>query len=348
MALPFAAIALAYDAVSRHDWTGTANAALSARVDSIVWGTPGVSVVSELYPPIASIVAIIVPGGALGLGLAGSFVAGLTLQLVLQSMKRKHFAAPIRAVFAVTLAATPAFAYLVTTNLEAALGLMFFGLGMLDLVRFVTYANTQAGFRAGILFACSAFSDSTGLFTALIAAATGALIIQSRPGARLANAVVVVFPTLALLGALSLLGMAFGGGPLGMIRGTLEWDPQRAQEYAQAVLMMPEGLLYFAPTLLMLATAIVLRHTGVGLVAALLTGMTGLAFIVGLTPPGTAGNNFVMMMLLAVAVVPTATTRGHAALVIATSLLLWVAGWTSSLHLQAIHTWLGVFAGGIS
>ena len=85
-------------------------------------------------------------------------------------MKRKQFQPGVRIVFTLTLALSPAFAYIVTTNFEAALGLMFFGLGMIDLVRFVTYANTQAGFRAGILFACSAFSDSTGFFAAIVRA----------------------------------------------------------------------------------------------------------------------------------------------------------------------------------
>jgi hypothetical protein len=345
IALPYVLIAVWFDIAANHDWSGTANAALAARVADISWDTPGVSVISELYPPITSLVALIIPGGAFGLAIAGCLVAGLTLQLVIQSMQRKGFRGPVRAVFALTLALTPAFAYTVTTNFESAVGLMFFGLGMIDLVRFVTYANTQAGFRAGILFACSAFSDSTGLFTAIVAAAAGTLIIQSRQGARFANAVVVIFPTIALLGALVLLGIAFGGGPLAMIRGDLAWDPVRAEGYAAAVLS-PAGLLYLAPTILVLLTAIALRYTGVGLVAVLLTAMTGLAFIVGLTPPGTAGNNYIMMLLLAVAIVPTPTTRGHVVLTVATSVLLFAAGWASSYQLEAIRHWATVLTGG--
>ncbi len=344
IAVFYAILVVWYDAASGHDWSGTANAALAERVDDLAWDEPGVAVISQLYPPISSIIAVVIPGGALGLGIAGAVVAGVTLQLVIQSMQRKGFRPWLRIVLAATLALSPAYSYIVTTSFEATLGLMFFGLGMIDLVRFVTYANTQAGFRAGILFACSAFSDTTGLFAALLAAFAGTLIIQSRPGARLANAVVVVFPTVALTGALALLGIAFGAGPLAMIRGDLHWDTARAEAYVQS-LLAPAGLLYLAPTLLVLAGAIALGYTGVGLVAVLLTAMTALAFILGLTPPGTAGNNFVMMLLLAVAVVPTATTLRNALLTCAISVLLYAAGLAGALQQSAIVSWMRTFGG---
>lgn len=345
IATPYIALALWFDAASGHHWAGTANQALAERVDGIAWGSPTANVLSSLYPPISSIVAIVVPGGALGLGIVGALIAGLTIQLVVQSLQRKHFPPAVRAVFAVTLALSPAYGYIVTTNFEAALGLMFFGLGMIDLVRFVTYANTQAGFRAGILFACSAFSDATGLFAAIVAAFAGVLIIQSRAGARWANAVVVVFPTLAVLGALALLGIAFRAGPLAMIRGDLRWDPARAQTYADAILS-PGGLLYLAPTIIIVVTAVALRYPGVGLVAVLLTAMTGLAFIVGLTPPGVAGQNFVTMLLLAVAIVPAVASIRHAVLTCATSVLLYAAGWAAALQQAPLIHWLHVLGGG--
>jgi hypothetical protein len=345
IAAGFATVAVWFDLASGGDWSGTANAALADRVASIDWGSGSVGVIGQLYPPISSLIALVVPGGALGLAIVGSLVAGLMIQLVLQSMQRKHFPVAVRALFTLTIALSPAFAYIATTNFEAALGLMFFGLGMIDLVRFVTWANTQAGFRAGILFACSAFSDTTGLFAALVAAAAGALIIQSRQKARFANAVVIVFPTLALLGALAVLGWAFGAGPLSAIRGDLSWDGQRAEWYVQSV-FSPAGLLYLAPTLLIVATGIALGHTGVGLVGLLITAMTGLAYILGLTPPGVAGNTFVMLLLFAVAVVPTAATLRHAVLISSTSILLFASGLVYMTQLPAITHWLSTLAGG--
>lgn len=344
IALVFVAIAIAYNAASGSNWSGTANAELAGRVDRLSWGSGDISVLTRLYPPITSLVALVIPGGAFGLSLTGALVAGLMVQLTVQSMQRKGFDLRIRVVFALTLATTPIFAFITTTNLEATLGLMFFGLGMLDLVRFVTFANTQAGFRAGILFACSAFSDSTGVFSALVAAIGGALLIQSRAGSRVANLVVVAFPTITLFGSLALLGIAFGAGPLAMIRGDLGWDQDRAAAFV-ASLGTPLGWLYLAPMVLMIITAYGLRFSGTGLIAVLLTAGTVLAYIVGLTPPGTAGITYMLMLLLAVAIVPVTTTTLHAVLTIVTSVLLWLIGWMTALQWPVLQQWMHTLIG---
>jgi hypothetical protein len=343
--IPYIAVAIWFDIASHHTWAGTANAELATRVDTLQWGGSGITVLASLYPPISSIVAIVIPGGALGLGIVGALIAGVILQMVIQALQRKEFAPALRVIFVLSLALTPTFTYLVTTNLQAALGLLFFGLGMIDVVRFVTYANTQAGFRAGLLFACSAFSDSTFLPAAVVAAVAGALIIQSRPGSRAANAVVLVFPTLAVMGALALLGIAFGAGPLAMVHGDFTWDPARAATYV-ASLGGFRGIIYLAPTLIVVLAAVLLRRARVALVAVLLTAMIGLAYIVGLTPPGYAGNNYVMMLLLSVAIVPTPKSRSQMALTAILSLVLWVIGWINAFQQPAIAHWMHMLIGG--
>ncbi|MDW4572858.1 hypothetical protein R8Z57_08740 [Microbacterium sp. M3] len=346
-AMPFVLVAVWFQVRSGGDWSGTANGALAARVSELPWGSSDVAALAELYPIISSVLALIVPGGALGLGIAGALVGGLLLQLVLQSMQRKEFPRPVRLVFIGTLALTPLFAYVVTTSFEAALGLTFFGLGMIDLVRFVTYANTQAGFRAGLLFACSAMADSTGLFVALVAAMAAALIVRSRSASRLANAIVVVFPTLALLGSLVVLGIAFRLGPLAMIRGDLVWDAERATTVAD-LLLSPSGLLYLAPTAVVIVAAVALRYPGVGVVAPVMTGMILLAYILGLTPPGLAGINYLLMLLLAVAVVPRPVTVPSTLVVCATSVVLWVIGWMQALTSETVGAWIRTLMGGAS
>lgn len=343
----YAGVAVWFQLAAAGDWAGTANAALADRVAFLRAGggaEAGVHVIGALYPPLTSLIAMLVPGGAFGLAIAGSLAAGFMLQMVVQSMRRRQFPLFVRLVFVLTLGATPVFAYIATTNFEAIVGLMFFGLGMIDLVRFVTWANTQAGFRAGILFACAAFSDSTMTFTALVAAIAGTLIIQSRPGARLANAFVVAFPTITLFMSLALLGIAFGAGPLAMLRGDLSWSPDRFTAMID-FFASPAGFVYFAPVLLLVITSFALRFPGTALIAVLLTASTLLAFVLGLTPPGTAGINYTLMLLLAIAIVPTMTTLAHRLLTCAVSLVLWLIGWLTTLQWRTLAEWVSALGG---
>ncbi|MDN3494539.1 hypothetical protein QL996_01240 [Planococcus sp. APC 4015] len=338
----YSGLAVWWNAASGGDWSGTANAALADRMASLDWSTPGVGVIGQLYPPITSLGAAVVPGGAFGLAIAGSIGAAFTLQLILQSLLRKSFPVPVRVILVLVLATTPLYTYVVMTNFEATIGLMFFGLAMVDLVRFVTWANTQAGFRAGILFACAAFSDTTTVFAALVAALGGGLIIQSRQGARVANAVVVAFPTVTLFGSLAVLGIAFGAGPLAMVRGDLAWDPDRAVGFAES-LATPLGWLYIAPLVVMVIASFGLGYPGTALISVLLMASTVLAFILGLTPPGVAGVTYVLLLLLAISIVPTPTDAGQSVLTAGVGVLLWILGWLTALQWPIVRSWMDTF-----
>ena len=339
----YAGLAIWWDLESGHDWSGSPNHALAERVASIDLST-SVEGIAQLYPPITSLAAVLIPGGPLGLAIAGAVVAAFTVQFLLQSLRRKLLPLPLRVIFTLSLATTPLYTYTVMTNFEATVALLFFGVGMVDLVRFASWANTQAGFRAGILFACAAFSDSTTVFAALVAAAGGGLLVQSRPRARLANAVVVAFPTVTLFASLAALGIAFGAGPLSMIRGDLVWHPERAEGFLQS-LGTPAGWLYLAPMVIMIVTAIALGHPGTSLIVVFLVLSVLLAFFLGLTPPGVAGVTYALLLLLAMAIVPRPISVGQSVLTASVSVALWIVGWLTAFQWQIVVEWMQIFGG---
>ena len=338
VALVLIALTLWYDASGDAAWQGTANAALAERVSALSLAG-GMDALQSLYPPLTSLLAMVIPGGALGLGIAGSIAAGITVQLVWQALARKHFGPALRAILVVSLAATPLFAYLSTTNFEAAVALAFFGVGMLDMVRFVTYANTQAGFRAGLLFAAAALSDSTMVAAALVAALASAFIVQSRRGARMANLIVIGFPTVAVYASLMLLGAAFGSGWFAMIRGHLAWDPELAASAVDGLTSW-WGFWYLAPMAVIVVACVALQYPGTSAVAVLLVAATIVAHIVGLTPPGVAGVTYALLVLLAIAIVPEPTTMLQRALIAVVALLLCAIGWASAVQWPVVVTWM--------
>ncbi len=343
IALFLVVLVVRYDVASGHDWSGTANGAMAARVSHLQL-VGDVDIVGQLYPPVTTLAALLIPGGALGLGVAGALVAGVMVQLVIQALARKRFGMTLRVMFAVTLVTTPLFSYLVTTNFAAAVALTFFGIGMVDLVRFVTYANTQAGFRAGLLFALASMSDSTTLLSALVAAVAAMLIVQSRGRARLANAVVIAFPTASLVVALVALGIAFGAGPFALFGDGVGWNGARAAGFV-ATFADPLGWLYVAPMVVIVAACIALRYPATAIVAVLLTATVVFAYIVGLTPTGLAGMAYTMLMLLAVAIVPEPTSTVQQVLVGGVAVLLWLIGWLSAFNWQVVGTWMRVLGG---
>ncbi|CCH78578.1 membrane hypothetical protein [Nostocoides japonicum T1-X7] len=344
IAVPFVLLAVVFQARGG-SWPRTANGALEARVTGLAWDSTDVAGLRQLYPPISSFLALLTPGGAIGLAVVGSLLGGILVQLVLQSMRRKEFPPAVRLAYLLALTTTPVFAFVVTTNLEATLGLLFFGVGMIDLVRFVTYANTQAGFRAGLLFAASVLSDRIGLFTIVAAAYTSLLIIHSRPGSRRANVLVVMFPTVALVGAFMALGAGFRVGAVTAVAGYPAWDADRAAQVGH-FLQTGEGLVYLAPAVIVIVAAAALRHPWVGIVGIILTGMPLLAFVLGLAPPGTAGTTYLLMLMFAAAVAPQTTTRLTSALVVVLAGVLWVLGWLTVLVNPTMHLWLTVVTRG--
>lgn len=132
-----------------------------------------------------------------------------------------------------------------------------------------------------------------------------------------------------------------------MVRGELAWDPEKAHTFV-AFLGTPSGWLYLAPMVVIIVTAILLRHPLTGLIAVLLNASTALAFIVGLTPPGTAGATYIMLLVLAITIVPTATTWVQRGLTMTVSLVLYAIGWATAFTWTVVRTWMEMLGGSLS
>ncbi|WOF21598.1 hypothetical protein N8K70_09330 [Microbacterium betulae] len=345
LALPFVALTIWYHVASGGDWSATPNGELAERVGALDWSVSSVTGITHLYPPITSVTAMLIPGGALGLGLAGSLVAGVLLQLMLKALYRRRIPVATRILLFLAVAATPVFGFIATTNIQAMLGLALFANGMFDLARFVSLANTQAGFRAGVLFAASALADSTGLLAAPAAALAGVLLLQARRKARGANATVVLFPTVAMMGSLMVLGVAFGVGPLVMFGDDVGWQPSLVDAFLASFATLA-GWTFLAPAILLSASALLLGFGWAALTSVITTALVLLAYLLGLMPDGASGNGFVMVQIVAIAITPAVGGGWRRGVVTATTLLMLVIGWASAYTRTAVVAWVTVLVGG--
>ncbi|WP_203655417.1 hypothetical protein [Demequina activiva] len=330
-------------------YTDTPNAALVDQVSALAELTASVDILVALYPPVTTLVAVAMPGGVVGLAVAGSLVAGFFLQRVLEWLQRRDYHRPERALVALMLGATPLFAANVTTNLEITLAVALFGLGLIDVVRFIVFANTQAGFRAGILFALAALSAPALLFSVVIAGSVVPFLVHSRRGATIANALVLVFPTVAAFSAVSILGLVFRSDLFWVFDGEgLEIDLERAN-LVRDVLTGPWGWLYFAPAVAGVVFALAVRRPLLALMPILVTASILLAVVLGATPSGSAGVTFLLLLTIGIALLPRRPRGGYLALTMGLAASQAVVAWTTAFVLYpASKAWLDAFVQGWS
>lgn len=347
LAAPFVALTVVLSS-EPHYLATTANGTLAAKAELIRSAPLDVGLLVTLYPPIPTILASLLPGGAVTLGVIGSLAAGFFLQRVIEWLRRRRLSMTERIAFFLIVAATPLFAFLVTTNLEITLGLVLFGLGMIDLVRFIVFANTQAGFRVGMYFAAAALSAPAFLFSILIAACVAPFLVHSRRGAGMANFLVLVFPTVAAFVAVEVLVVVFHGDPIAVLgRSGILFRPDRITRVAE-LLGSAWGWLYFVPAAAGMAIAFLVRRPIVALVPPLLTGSILLMAVLGVTPQGSAGMTFLILMAVAIAFAPR-VRPGAARMTITLLATIQVAvGWATALLLyDTVGVWMAAVHEGI-
>jgi len=343
-ALPLLATALATHVLAT-PLAGTPNAALVARVAEIDWTRADVAWLGQISPPISTLIAAVVPGGRLGLAILGALVGGIFVQKVVEIMVQRHFHRSTTVILTIALVANPFFFYTATENFAGFLGLIFFGLGVSDVVRFASWGNTQSGFRAGILFMLATLSDPSGLLyvaTAVVAVPFISLRRRGQPGARASTALVIAYPTLAAVFAIVTLNLLFLGDPIGELGGLLtEGIAERWASLPQLFSTLT-GWLLVAPVVSAWLVSIIVGRWKAIPVSTLVFAAIMAAYVIGLIPAGSAGNTFILMTLLAMAFIPTAKTRGMTVLLDLVAVGQIIIAWAAALNRPIIVEWLGL------
>jgi hypothetical protein len=326
----------------------TPNQQLLDHIASISWDRADIAWVGDIYPPISTLLAAMIPGGRFGLAIAGALVAGIFLQKMIEIMVQRRFSPWLTTILILALAANPLFAYTATENFPAFLGLALFGLGIADIVRFVAWGNTQSGFRAGMFLMLASLSDLSGLVYVLTAAVAAPFLRLGRseqPGARAANVVVILYPTVAALAALVTLNTIFTGNPIGALGLRLSEGVGDRWAALLPLFQSPNGWLLAAPVLSAWLVAIIVRRPGSILVSTLVFYAVLASFVLGLLPSGSAGNTFILMTLMAIALVPKPRNRLTYSLMDSVAVIQIVIAWTTAFNRQIILDWINATAG---
>lgn len=348
LAVPYLLVAWVASATNAVYALNTPNQQFIERLATIPWDRADPEWIAQIYPPLSTLLGTLIPGGRAGLAVAGALVAGIFLQKLLEIMVQRRFPTPTIVILIVALAANPLFAYTVTENFAAFLGLAFFGLAISDVVRFVAWRNTRSGFRAGMFLMLATLSDLSGLvyvLTAAVAAPFLRLARSQEKGARGANVLVIVYPTVSALGAMVFLSWIFTGDPIGTLGHVLV--DGTAERFGQlgGVLISVNGLFLVLPVLSAWLTALIVRRPGSILVSTLVFVAILAAFVLGLLPSGSAGNTFILMTVMAIALIPTARERATAIMVDIVALAQIAIAWGGALNREIVVQWMNAVVG---
>lgn len=301
-----------------------------------------VQAIGQLYPLLSGILLRFMPFGVHGASVVGALAAGVVLQALGQAMLRRGLPMRKVVVFTVALGANPLFAFVALNDLQAFVGIALFAVALTDMVRFSAYNDTQAGFRAGMVLMASTLVDPMGLVYLVIAAVAVPLVDlarQGQRGARAANTIVVVFPSVAVLASMMALDLMVLRDPFAALRQTIHVDADRVSA-VQHLFTSADGMLLVAMLLAGCALALLVGRPGaIGIVTALFVGIIG-GYVIGLIPAATGGNTFVTMMAVAIAIVPRATSRTTSRLLIALVALQIPLAWVAASQRGVVVEWM--------
>ncbi|TQO18551.1 hypothetical protein FB472_0070 [Rhodoglobus vestalii] len=140
------------------------NGALVERASQIEWDRAYVQWLGEIFPPVSTL------------------SARIFLQKLVAIMVQRCFPRSTVVILMVALALNPLSFYNATQNFAAFFGLLLFGLGLSHIVRFITWGNTESGFRVGLYFMVAVLTDATALVCVAAAAVSAPLLSHYRLG----------------------------------------------------------------------------------------------------------------------------------------------------------------------
>lgn len=320
------------------------NADLVTAVAAIDWTRGDAEWLALLYPHTTTLIASANPFGRVGLSVIGAIAAGFLLQKVAEIIAQRSIPRSTGIILVIALAANPLFAYFALENLPGFLALTLFGLALADLVRFVNWGSTEAGFRAGILLMLAALSDASGILYALVAVLASPFLRHGRaaaPGLRAANMLVLAFPTLGAFATIIFLNVLFFGSFWpgldlgGIVAGLPAGIATLLELYAT-----PSGWLIAAPLASAWLVAAIVRRPAAIPVSAIVFVMLNVAFLLGAFHPGAAGAAFLLLSLLAITVIPAARTPLTNVLVDLVAVLQILIAWAASLGRPVVLDWM--------
>jgi len=337
--LPYLIFALVVASLGSGD---SPNATLVDRALQVAWDRADAQWLGELFPPLSTLLAAFVPGGELSMSIIGAVSAGIFLQKLVEIMVQRRFPRSTIVILLIALALNPLFFYNATQNLAAFLGLVFFGLGLSHIVRFITWGNTESGFRVGLYFMIAVLTDVTALVYVTAAAVSAPFLRHRRvgeKGARRANALVILYPAAAALVSLAVLNTVFLRSPFAGATQTAFSDFGQRLTTAGEFFLTVEGALVIAPVISAWLIAIIVRRPGAIFISTLVFVAFIVGFALGLLPEGSTGNIFITMTLMAIALVPTARTRTTTALIDAVAVVQIAIAWAAALTSTALAVW---------
>lgn len=342
MAIPYAVIGVFATSTGRLIPESTPNIDQLKAVSQINLMGGDIGWIGELYPPLGTILVSVIPGGSTGLAVVAALAAGIFLQKMIEAMHQRRFHPAKTVAFALAIGANPLFAYTVTQNLQGFLGIALFGLGAADMVRFIAGRDTQAGFRAGLLFMATSLVQASGLLYVTVAALSAPLISLARRherGARASNILVILFPTFSVFASLAFLELVFLHSDSPLLASRINYDPARWEILPHLVTTL-DGFLLLAPMVSGWALAILVRRPGAILISTMLFAALVAAYIVGLIPGNAGGNVYLTMIIMGVAILPAATTNRASVLITSVAALQIVIAWAAAFNRPVVLDWM--------